>query len=181
MAGGMGAHVWVPEVSKALGDQICATVSPPISRDRIFRSNYQDDDHLRYPPADRFVTLFWPRFPVDKPCQAGGMVYNTAFDAVVAVTAFDRLEADIENRSTRQMEEDATGTDVMIQQILKSVEGWAGTTDDDENLQIIRRLARINDIVVNRKSGKDDSRWVVAKLNFELSFVADLGFVYPGS
>lgn len=173
-----GAQTWPHRFLPDMRDRVVSQV-PELTADRVFRSNYPDDDHVKFPPADKFVTLFMPDFPVDQPAVSGGGAYNTPADGSLDATVFVRLEADIEHRSTQAMEDDANGVDQFVLKVLTALHMYPGLLDDASGLYVLRRPMRARRVTVVRKPGAGDARWNVAKINFEVSFVADLGFPYP--
>lgn len=174
-----GSHVWMPDFTPAIYQRVVDRV-PQLTRDRVFSSLRSDDDHCRWPPADKFVTGFFSNFPVDQRMVGGGGLYNTAFDAALVLTAFVRLDADPELASTRQLEDEADGVWQLLQKIIAALQTWDGPTNDD-GLQVFRRPMRIAPGFQVHKRAADTGRWAVAPMTFECSFVADLGYSFAGA
>lgn len=187
---GAGKHVWVTDWLPLVRDRLLAAVSG-MTADRVFVSAWAAEDHLKFPPDDRFITLFVGDFPVDQRNVDGGGSVNTAFDSTLAVTAFARVEADIENWSPQQLMETSIGLYPFLQQILAALQTWPGPdpvadpdAPDAEMLLPFRRPVRIRPgFTVRPKTGGDGKRWAVAEMKFECSFVSALGptylFPYP--
>lgn len=174
-----GTQTWSHKFFPGIRALITAGV-PGMTADRVFRSNYDAQVHLDNPPADRFITAFMPSFPVDTRAVDGGGKYTTPFNATLELTAFVRLEADIEVRSTKAMEDEANGTDVFLQQLVSTVHMWPGEVVD--GLYYFRRPMRLRPegIRVERaRRGHNNTRWTVATVFLEVSFVGDLGSPYP--
>jgi hypothetical protein len=175
---GFGGQTWPHEFTPAIADYFGDTF-PGFTRDRVFASGFTVEDHLRFPPSDRFVTLFFPDFPVDQTMVTGGGTYNTAFDSRMEATVFIRLESDIENRSPQQIENEALGVYKLLQDLLTAAQMWNGPVGTD-NRSVFRRPMRTTGFRIQRKSGHADSRWMVSIMSFEVSFVSELGTPYPG-
>lgn len=181
MADNYGAHVWTTVVAKQIKNRLVEQV-PGLTEDRVFRSNYSIEDHLKFPPADTFITMFFVEGRADQACVRGGGKYNTPFDCTLEVTLYNRLEADIENRSTRAMEDDANGVDLLLQQINTALQEYEGEVMDAEDLHSLRHpMFTDPGWRVQRRSGGKETRWVVAVSTWAVSFVADLGLLYPNS
>lgn len=175
---GFGAQTWIDELTPAIGDRVVSEVSD-MTGDRVFESLYPDDDHLAWPPADRFVTVYGSNFPVDQTDVLGGGSHNTAFDATVVLTVYVRLEADIEGHSVQQLRDEARGVYKLIKEIITALQTWSGPVDSASGLSKFRRPMRVAPgFRVNKKTGKDGRRWAVSPVSFEVSFVSDLGNPY---
>lgn len=176
---GAGAQTWVDQWLEPVRQRVIDRVSG-MTRDRVFPSAWEIDDHLKYPPADRFVTLFVGRFPVDQTDVSGGGAINTAFDSVLTVTPFTRVEADIENWSEQSLTEATIGVYQFVHSVLTALQMWEGPENTAGTMLLFRRPMRVSPgFDVLKKSGKDGRRWVVAPMSFEVSFVSDLGVPYP--
>ena len=176
---GFGEHQWpdrfMPDIAARIADNVSG-----MDRNLVFSSVYDDSVHLEWPPADRFVTLFTSSFPVDQPDVSGGGEYNTPFDCKLIVTAFCRLEADPEVRSTQELEDATFGVYRFLKDILTALQMYPGAILTGDTLYYLRRPLRISPgFEIRKKSGKASTRWAVAPMTFEMSFVADLGVDYP--
>lgn len=179
MSFSFGSHCWMPDFIPAVYARIVDQV-PGMTRDRVFSSLLPDEDHLKWPPADRFVVGFMGNFPVDQRMVSGGGNLNTAFDSTLVLTAFCRLECDPETSSTQQLEDEVNGVWKFVQRILTALQTWEGPRGPD-GLQTFRRPMRVAPgFRIERKSGGDRIRWATAPLSFEVSFVANLGFAFSG-
>lgn len=175
-----GSHVWPPQLLGPIYERVADSVAG-LTRDRVFSSLWDEDDHLKWPPADRFVTGLMANFPVDQRDVSGGGNYNTAFDAVTVLTAYVRLDADIENRSTQQLTDEVNGVYTFCQDIIACLQTWDGPVMSDD-LRAFRRPMRIAPgWQIRKKSAGAKARWAVAPMSFETSFVANLGFAFDGS
>ena len=175
-----GSQTWMPHFLPDVRRQIVDNV-PGLTVDRVFRSNYPVEDLLANPPADKFIALFMPNFPVDQRAVSGGGTLNTPFDATLETTVCVRLEADIETRSTQAMEDEANGTDEFLRLVIKSLQMYPGPTDDATGLYKFRRPMRLKPEgfrVEKAKRGERNTRWTVAYIMWEVSFVSDLGQPY---
>jgi len=176
---GMGAHTWPDKILPKVVDRIVGSVKS-LQKDRVFQSLFSDQAHLQFPVADRFVTLRINEFPVDNRYVDGGGSINTQFDSRLVVTAFVRLEADPEEKSTVNMQDEAAGVYRFLRQIAACLQTWDGPTDPDSGLSMLNRPMRLDPgFRVESKNGKDESRWTVCPMHFELPFVSDLGVPYP--
>lgn len=155
---------------------------PPLTKDVVFPSVWSDEDHLKWPPNDRFITLFAHRFPVDQTDVSGGGQLNTAFDAQLRVTAFVRVEADLENRSPVMLEQEVYGVYKLTHDIVTALQMFDPLDPDHTSgLRMFRRPMRlVGDWSIQPKSGAKNSRWAVVPTNWECSFVADLGYGFDG-
>lgn len=175
---GMGAQTWPDQFSPAIADQLVAGLSG-YTRDRVFSSGHTDEIHLRFPPNDQFITLFFTNFPVDQNMVTGGGSINTAFDSQLEVRSFIRLEADIEGRTTRLLEDEVFGVYKTCKDILTILQIWYGPPDPASNMSMFRRPMRIAPgFRIDRKAGVQDSRWSIAHMFFEVSFVSSIGSPY---
>lgn len=178
-----GQQAWIDEILEECANYLAGALSG-MTTDRVFPSIWDDDLHLEFPPADRFITLFAGDFPVDQNNVQGGGAINTPFDAAVVVTMFTRVESDIENRSRQSLVEQVNGVYQFAKQVIAALQMWPGpvVTDDAANtVSKLRRPARIKPgWRVVRKKNAQGQRWTVAPATFEMSFVSDLGSPYPG-
>lgn len=166
----------MPLVARRLIDQI-----PGMTADRVFPSVWSDADHLSWPPADRFVTLFAHDFPVDQTDVTGGGTLNTAFDSRLRATLFDRVESDLENRSAAMLEQQVYGVYALTKQVIKALQLF-DPVDSATGVGYFRWPMRVwGGWSIQPKSGKGNSRWAVIPINFVCSFVSDLGFGYDGT
>lgn len=175
---GMGSPTWpsafVSEIATRLVEEV-----PKLQSDRVFESMWPDEDHLLWPPADRFITLFNNDFPVDAPGVSGGGSYTTCFESTLLVNVFVRLEPDLEGRSAQQLSEQTKGTYQFIRQVLQALQTWPGVLDGTHYR--FRRPMRIRRFTVQRRSGEaGKSRWAHATMNWEVSFVSSIGSNYTG-
>lgn len=178
---GSGSHVWISDIMPVVIDQIVNAI-PGLTRDVVFQSVWTDEDHLKWPPADRFIALYAHRFPVDQTDVTGGGTLNTAFDAQIRATAFVRVEADLENRSGQYLGDQVRGVQLFAKQIITALQlfdpdGSAGAS----GLKMLRWPMRVwGDWAVQPKSGGQNSRWGVCPINFVASYVSDLGYGFDG-
>lgn len=182
---GHGQQVWVGDFMPAVVERIVGQC-PPLDKSRVFRSLYPPEDHLAFPVADRFVTLFNGSYPVDEKNVLGGGTHNTAFDHRMTMTAFVRLEADPEHHSTQQLADEASGVDAFVKQLITSLHTWDGPEITDPDDPTISRYAFRRPVLnvkpgfeIRTKTGPDGRRWAVVSVAWQLSFVADLGNPYP--
>lgn len=168
----------MPVLISQLVDQVAG-----MTTDRVFESVWTDEMHLTWPPADRFIALYAHRFPVDQTDVSGGGELNTAFDAQVKTTAFVRVEADIENRSGQFLTDQVRGVYLFAKEIIEAFQMFDPPAQDSSGvgLNVLRRPMRlVGDWSIQPKSGKENSRWGVIPINWEVSFVADLGKGFDG-
>lgn len=168
-------HIFTPAVCLQL-----AAVLDGFSNDRVFASTYDDDFHIEFPVADRFITVFSPNFPVEQASVSGGGLINTGFDSLMLTTAFVRLEADPEGRSTQLLQEEAFGVYKLIQNLISCLQMWTGPIDATTSMAHFRRPMRLAPgWKVDRRKAKSGGRWAVVPVSWEVSFVGDLGEPYP--
>lgn len=173
-----GSQTWPDVLLKALINQIVNNVQG-MTGDRVFLSAWDEATHLAFPPADQFITLFTPSFPVDQTDVTGGGTYNTAFDARLDVRAFARIEADIEGRSGQFLTENVLGVLAFAQKLITALQMWPGPDAGDGLSQLRRPLRLTGAWTINWKAAGDGKRWGVISIPCEMSFVADLGAPYP--
>ncbi len=174
---GAGAPTWPPRFIPGVRQQLVSNI-PGLDRNLVFRSNWTPEHHLLFPPADRFITLFMPEFPVDAPGVSGGGKYTTGFESTLLLRAFVRLESDIEGWSQRQFDDAVDGVDEFLRLILASLQTYMGEADESTTLRMFKRPMRIRRFHIESKNGKAESRWTLATMNYEVAFVADLGQNY---
>lgn len=181
MSQNYGLPTWPDRFSPKIAQQLVDKV-PGLNADRVFSSAFTDEIHLQLPPADRFITLFMPDFPVDQPGVSGGGIYTTGFDATLEANIFVRLEADIEARSGRLLEEVSFGVYEFVRQVLAALQMWPGPVDADAatGLSYFKRPMRLRRFQIHKKGGIQSSRWAIAATNWEVAFVGDLDKNYTG-
>lgn len=174
-----GAQTWPDRFMPALLKRVSDSVRG-MTTDRVFQSVWSDEDHLRFPPADRFVAVRATQFPVDQRDVDGGGSINTAFDSTVVTTLFVRLE-ELENRSTRLMSDDSNGVYKAALELITGLQTWEGPVDPSTGLQHFRRPMRLSTgwSVQPKSGGQKDTRWSVVPVMWQVSFVSDLGNPYP--
>jgi len=173
-----GSQTWVNTLLDA-AISLLVNGLPGMTADRVFLSAWDESMHLDFPPADRFVTLFTPSFPVDQTDVEGGGAINTAFDSRLDVKAFVRIEADIEGRSGQYLSEQVRGALVFAQQVISLLQTWPGPDDGTGVSQLRRPLRLTGAWTLSWKTVKDGKRWGVISIPCEMSFVAALGSPYP--
>ena len=172
-----GFPTWPDQYGTALITQIVENV-PGMTSDRVFWSTYNDQIHMDFPPADRFIALFQPYFPVDQASVSGGGEYTTKIDSQLVGKLFIRLEQDIEGRTAQWLNDQAFGAYKFIQQFVTSIHMWKGPTDPT-GLALFTKPMRLLRFEVNKDNrDKDGGRWGIVTSNWEISFVADLGKPY---
>ncbi len=177
---GFGGHSWVDQILPKVIDRLAGTLKS-FQKDRIFQSLFADQVHVDWPVADRFITLKVLDFPVNNRYVDGGGDINTPIDSKLIVTAFVRLEADPEFRSSVNVQDEARGVYKLLQQICSCLQMWDGPAGTaDAGLQMLTRPMRLSPgFRIEAKSGKDNTRWTVCPRTWELPFVANLGEPYP--
>lgn len=177
---GMGAHVWVDQVMPKLVERIVGQVKS-LQKDRVFQSLFDDQVHLEWPVADRFVTLKINEFPVNQKYVDGGGGIVTLLESRLVVTPFVRLEADPEEKSTVNLQDEANGVYRLLKQVATCLQTWDGPTDSVSGLSMFARPMRLDPgFRIQAKSGQNNTRWTVSPMSFNLPFVAALGAAYPG-
>lgn len=176
---GMGSHVWVDKILPKVVDRIVGSVKS-LQKDRVFQSLFDDSTHVEYPVADRFVTLKVLEFPVRQEYVDGGGNINTLFESSLVVTAFVRLEADPEEKSTVNLQDEAKGVYTFLRQIAACLQTWEGPTDSVTGLAMLARPMRLSPgFRISPKGGHANTRWTVCPMTFNLPFVGDMGVDYP--
>lgn len=179
MPGGFGSQVWINDYLPRIKNRIVDEVSG-MNKSLVFESMQGQEFHLSWPIADRFITLFNHDFPVDQTMVTGGGSYNTAFDSTLESTVYCRVESDQEGWSVQQLEAHSIGVNNFILNIITALHMWDGPVAEDGR-QMFRRPMRIRPgFRILPKSGRDKTRWAVAPISWEVSFVSSLGFNYPG-
>lgn len=176
---GMGGHVWVDKILPKVVERIVGSVKN-LQKDRVFQSLFSNSAHVEFPVADRFVTLKVIDLPVRNEYVDGGGNINTLFESRLVVTAFVRLEADPEEKSTVNLQDEANGVYRFLRQIAACLQTWEGPTDPTSGLSMLARPMRLDPgIQIEPYPGKNNSRWTVCPMTFNLPFVGDLGVDYP--
>lgn len=176
---GFGGHSWPDQFLPKVIDQIVGSVKT-LQRDRVFQSLFEDRVHLEWPVQDRFVTLKINEFPVRQEYVTGGGDIDTLFESRLVVTAFVRLEADPEVRSTVALQDEANGVYRLLKNLAACLQTWDGPVSDDQGLQMFARPMRLDHgFRIESKGGRDNTRWTVCPMNFNVAFVGDMSAPYP--
>lgn len=179
-----GEQTWPTEYIPKIRDRIVSEVKSGLTVDRVFASGLDDQDLIDWSPADQFITLWQPRFPVDQKRVTGAGAYNTAFDSHLITKLFVRFEGDIETRSTAWIESTVYGPLALAQKVMTALQTWEGPiAPAGGGLHLFRYPMRSLgfDVTKGRGKTKDQSRWGVVAMNWEVSFVAAIGSNYPGT
>lgn len=172
-----GSQIWVPPLLDAVASVLYNGLGLP--PDRVFNSIWDDQTLLEFPPADQFITLFAPNFPVDQTDVRGGGSINTAFDAKLHIKLFKRVESDIETRSYQYLNDEVNGVYTFAQQVITILQMWPGPDDGTGTSQLRRPMRIMPGFDVDGRTVKDGKRWGLVKTVWEMSFVANLSNPYP--
>lgn len=174
-----GWQTWFDDISPPIADRLVAKV-PGMTRDRVFSSSLPDQFHMDLPPADQFITLFFPRARPVEGAVSGGGTYTTAIDAIMTSKAFVRQESDVEAKTTRWLEDNAFGLYKFVLKIVTALQIWRGPLHPATELSLFRRPMRLIDMSIDKGSSKTNGRWGVCELKWDVAFVASLGTDYTG-
>ena len=182
----MGANFGFPTWPDQYGASIIARLVdkvPGMTQDRVFWSTYDDQLHLDFPPADRFITLFQPQFPVRPGSVSGGGKFTTEFESRLVAKAFIRVEADIEGKTAQWLNDQAFGVYSFAKQMVSGLQVWEGPTDPVTTMSLFTRPMRLMPGFEISKHNRDKNggRWGICTSNWEVSFVSDLGTSYLGA
>lgn len=174
-----GWQSWPDDLSPAIADRIVNQV-PGMTRDRVFSSTLTDEMHKRFPPADIFIPMFFPSFRVFQPSVSGGGIYTTVIESTLVTKVFIRLEADIENRSTKWLEDETNGVYKQTKLVATALQTWKGPIHVPSGLSRFTRPMRLLNFDIQTSGAGKDGRWGVCPMTWEVSFVASLGVDYTG-
>lgn len=179
MAQAFGYQTWPDELTPELVKRLVADV-PGMTTDRVFPSLFPDDWHIEFPPADRFITIYFSNFPVNAPGVSGGGNVTTELESVCVITPFVRLESDPEGRSQQQLSDAVYGVYKLLQQVTTSLQIWDGPVDAATDMSYFREPMRLSPgFRIDRKTSKGQKRWAVCPMSWQIAFVADLSAPYP--
>lgn len=165
-----GTPVWADELlSQVVGQLLKGTGFPA---DCVFDSLASDDAHLRFPAADRFVTVRPDRFPTAPGFTGGGRAL-TGFDGSVRVALYYRYAADQELRSTRLLRDRTKGVLGEWLKVLDALQGFAPA--DAAGNALVKEPMRIDagGFRVLPKS-VSNQQWCVVESTWEMKFIAPL-------
>jgi hypothetical protein len=153
------------------------------SSDCVFLSLAPDELLLKFPPADRFVTIFPARFP---PWQgvvtgAGYSMYDNpgeehlGFDAEIVITAFARYNPDQETRASSLVRDVATGLTGLFGALVGAVQFWDAPVQDAPTRSYLREPMRVSGPAVTLPRNYQQTFWTLLKIPLEMRFTAELG------
>lgn len=163
-----------------------------LSADAVFLSLAPDDLLLKFPPADQFITITPVRFPVWQGVVAGaGQSFfdaalpavagipgrdsaNLGFDALIAVTAFARVNSDQELRGSDLIRSSAFGLVKTATAAVGAIQFWTAPTDADPNVSYLREYMRIADGPSFVPRQYNNTFWCLCKASYEMRFTAAL-------
>lgn len=168
-----GTPTWVDDLLGYVVVQIRTATGMP--KDVVFESLARDEDHLLFPPADRFVTCGGLRFPVDQPGVAGAGRFNTGFNGQLKITAFCRLATDQELRHTNALRDRSKGALQFVKGLISALQQFKPLTPDGTGCYL-REPMRLADggFEVLPKSAKDGSAWVAIPSYWSCKFTMPL-------
>lgn len=172
-----GYATWLDEILEQMVKRVVDKA--PLSGDLVFSSLASDDDHIRFPPGDLFVTVAPLRFPMHGGTFTGAGRYLTGFDGRVAVKLFCRYGSDQEFRSTRLLTERNRNILRRFLSVLSALVGYVPpsmsnpSADDGGVNAIVREPIRCEGFDVNPRRLKD-SPWAVISSTWQVQFSADL-------
>ena len=176
-----GFPTWPDEFGTGILQQLVLNV-PGMTTDRVFWSSYDDNFHLQDPPADRFITLFMPNFPVKPGAVSGGGAYTTEFSSRLVVKGFIRTEPDPEGKTIQWLNDQAFGVLRFANSIISALQVWSGPIESSSGLSYFTEPMRLGpgfDLSKDNR-GVQGSRWGIMTSNWEVAFVANLGKPYTG-
>lgn len=164
-----------------LEDWIKSKASLPA--DRVFLSFAPDELHLKFPPADQFVSIFPSRFPPWQGVVAGagqsGLDFPTdsrlGYDAEVVFTTFCRYNVDQELRSSELVRSASLGLLGLTNQVVGAAQFWIAPTDADPNVSYLREYMRQSGPILSLQRNYQGTFWAMQKVAFEMKFSAVLG------
>lgn len=150
--------------------------------DLAFLSLWPDQLHLDNPRGKQFVAVRPNRFPVWQSVVSGAgtplvnplwLNSATGFNAVVTLSCFAQINADVEMRSSQAVAEAALGITSFVTRVIKSVQFWTPYTTVAATATYLREPARMSDggFGITAKQGKD-GWWVHAPVDLELKFTS---------
>lgn len=157
--------------------------SAKLTADRVFLSLAPDDLHLRFPPADQFVTIFPSRFPPWQGVVTGAGQSTLDFpsdsrlgyDAEVVFTAFCRYNVDQELRASELVRNASLGLLALTTNVVAAAQFWTAPTDTDAAVSYLREYMRQSSPITTLPRNYKDTFWTLQKVAFEMKFSALFG------
>ena len=134
--------------------------------ERAFLSLASDDEHVKHPPQDKFVTIFPARFPPWQGVVSGGG--ELGFDVSIRTTAFARLGNDQEYRQSRILRDPKNSILSLMFHVVQAYHLWTMPNVDDETISYLREPMRVVGSGPELTTKKQESNvWVLCWVNWE--------------
>jgi len=165
-----GTQTWVDELLRQCVKKLADVTRLPA--DCVFETLARDEDHLQFPPADRFVTVTPTTFPVDAPGVSGGGRLTTGFNGRFRTALFARIASDQELRDGRLLRDRVGGALAMQQLILEALQQFSPL--NSAGACILREPMRIEGWDVQPKTPKAGTPWAVIASIWNLKFTSNI-------
>lgn len=163
-----GAATWVDELLRQVVARLATATRLPA--DCVFETLARDDDHLMFPPSDRFIAVTPTAFPVDAPGVSGGGRLTTGFNGRFRTALFCRIASDQELRDGRLLRDRVGGALAVQLLVLGALQQFQPLNSDGECL--LREPMRVEGWDVQPKSPKQGTPWAVIASTWSLKFTS---------
>ena len=134
--------------------------------DCCFLTLATDDQHIKIPPASRFVVITPMRFPPWQGVVSGAS--ETGFDVAFRTTVFCRLTNDQELRASRILRDNTDGVLYTMFRVVQALQLWTMPVDENPELSYLREPMRISgsgpELVTKRQEANP---WILCWINWE--------------
>lgn len=169
-----GVAINPADLVKRLVEQVQASAGLP--NENVFETLARDEDHVQFPPAERFVTVTPGRFVMVQSHWSGGGRYLPAYDGMFRVACIARFAADQEFRNTRELRDKAKAASALNLLVLDGLLGFKMPTTAALAASYLREPVANIDYDYAPKRIKETS-WSVVGSSWSVKFVMEL----PGS
>jgi len=125
-----GDATWLDDLLAAVSARLVTGRPVGLSADCVFETLASDEDHLRLPPADQFLTIRPLNFGADQAILAGALRYAPAFDGRLRVACLCRAASDQEFRSGRELKLKTQTTLALFLKVLDALTDFQPLTAD---------------------------------------------------
>lgn len=141
-----------------------------LSSSLAFLSLHEDNHWLRFPPADRFCTIRPVSGQSDQSAAKGGGRLTTAFDSLLRVAVFQRLDRDREGRATKGLTDSSASLLGDLSRVVDVLQLFSPARPDLPTECLLREPMRVQGFAVSPKADKDGNPWAVAELSWRFDF-----------